>query len=67
MVKSLSNEKIEEEEYSIEHAKEEIKDLKKKWIKLPSTLRYMEFLENYIKEKEKFIKKIREFKLKKQP
>lgn len=31
-------------------------ELKVKWIKLPSTIKYIEFLDNYIEEKQKFIK-----------
>ncbi|MFH1311153.1 MAG: hypothetical protein ABIH65_01985 [Nanoarchaeota archaeon] len=64
MVKTQSNEMIEDEEYSLKQAKNQLNDLKGKWIKLPSTLRFIEFLEHYIKEKEKFIQKLRDFKKK---
>jgi len=64
MVKSPSNEKIEEEEYSLKQAQDQLKDLRSKWIKLPSTLRFIEFLEYYIKEKKKFIQKLRDSKKK---
>jgi len=52
---------IEDEEYSLKQARDELKELKLKWIKLPSTSRLIEFLEHYIKEKEKFIQKLKDF------
>ena len=64
MVKSPSLEKIEDEEYSLEQARKEVKNLKGKWIKLASNLRQTEFLEFYIKEKEKFIQRLRGFRKK---
>ncbi len=62
MVKTKSSEKIEDEEYSLKQTKDEIEDLKGKWIKTPSTLRLIEFLEFYVKEKEKFIQTLKGFK-----
>lgn len=64
MAKTHSNEMIEDEGYSLKQAQNELKNLKSKWIKLPSVLRLIDFLEHYIKEKEKFIKKLRDFKKK---
>ena len=55
MAKVPSKEMIKDEEYGLKQVKEKVKELKRKWVKLPSTLRLIEFLEYYIKEKEKFI------------
>jgi len=62
MGKSPSNELIDEEKDTLEIHKKKKKELEKKWVKLPSTLRYIEFLEYYLKEKEKFIEVLRKFK-----
>ena len=59
-IKSPSNELIDEEKYSLETYKSKKKKLEAKWIKLPSTLRFIEFLKHYIKEK--FIQNLRNFK-----
>lgn len=64
-MKTRSREIIEEEEYDLKQLKEELKSLKSKWIKIPSTLGLISFLEYSIKEKEKFIEKLKEFKLEK--
>lgn len=61
-MKTRSKEIIEEEEYNLKQLKEELKSLKSKWIKIPSTLGLISFLEYSIKEKEKFMEKLKEFK-----
>jgi hypothetical protein len=63
-MKKPSLEKIEEEEFGLKQAREDLANLKKKWIKTSGTLRMIEFLEHYCEGKEKFIKKLREFKTK---
>lgn len=65
MSKAPSKEIIEDEDYNLQQGKDKLKELKRKWIKLPSTLRLIEFLEFYIKEKEEFIETLRNFKYKK--
>jgi len=52
---------IEEEQDNLKDYEKEKKELQGKWIKLPSTIRYIEFLDFYIKEKNKFIEKIKNF------
>jgi len=64
-MKTHSKEIIEDEEFSLKQLKEELKSLKSKWIKIPSVKRLISFLEHAIKEKEKFIKKLKGFKYEK--
>jgi len=47
---------IKEEEWQLERIEAELKKIRGKWIKMPSTSKFIEFLEQYCKEKEKFIK-----------
>ena len=61
-MKTRSREIIDEEEYSLKQLKEELKSLKSKWIKIPSTLGLISFLEYLIKQKENYIKNLRNFK-----
>lgn len=59
MTNTQSKEIIENEEFDLKQSNGELKKLKVKWIKIPSTLRLINFLENYIKQKEIFISKIK--------
>ena len=61
-MKTRSKEIIEDEEYGLKQLKDELNSLKSKWIKIPHTLRLIEFLEYSIKQKENCIEKIRNFK-----
>jgi hypothetical protein len=47
---------IDEEEYGLEQAEGDLIRLKAKWFKTSSTFELIEFLKMYTKEKEKFIK-----------
>ena len=46
---------IENEEYELEKLEEKLSNLKKKWFKTSSKKQEIEFLEFYIKEKQKLI------------
>ena len=52
---------IEEEETKLKQLKEELDSLKFKWFKRSSVLRTIAFLEYLIKQKEEYIKKIKNF------
>ena len=65
MAKTRSREIIEDEEFGLRQLKNELHELKSKWIKAPSKVRLISFLEHSIKEKEKFIQRLKDFKYEK--
>jgi len=54
-MKNKEKEIIKDEENELERIKDEKERLKKKWIKLSSTNKLIEFLDKYCEKKEKFI------------
>lgn len=61
MGKREINEIIKSEEITLENYKRKMEILKVKWIRLPSTCRFIDFLDHYLKEKEKFIRILKQW------
>ena len=61
-MKNKSKEIIDSEEWNLKQMKEELASLKSKWVKIPSTQKFINFLEYAVKEKEKHIKALKDYK-----
>jgi hypothetical protein len=60
-MKKRSREIIDGEEWDLKPLKEELSSLKSKWVKIPSTQKFISFLEFVVKEKEKYIKALKDY------